>query len=101
VPDRFNRTPKVAVVCHSHPSVSKGGAEVAAYALYSGLRDIGVDAIFVCACSEADRSRLAFSSDSEFAVYYDPSRYEHFIISRRPPSSANSPTSSRASACRS
>ncbi len=78
MPDRFNRTPKVAVVCHSHPSVSKGGAEVAAYALYSGLRDIGVDAIFVCACSEADRGRLAFSSDTEFAVYYDPSRYEHF-----------------------
>lgn len=73
-----NGSPKVAVVCHSHPSLTKGGAEIAAYALYRGLQQNGVDVIFICACSRADRYRLAFSDSSEFAVYYDAERYEHF-----------------------
>ena len=69
---------KTAIICHSHPSISKGGAEISAYALYRGLLEIGVDAIFVCACAHADRARLAFTTPGEFAVYYDPQRYEHF-----------------------
>jgi glycosyltransferase involved in cell wall biosynthesis len=69
---------RVAIVCHSHPSVSKGGAEVAAYALFRGLRETGVEAIFIGACSYSQRSRLAFSGPNEFAVYYDEDRYEHF-----------------------
>jgi len=70
--------PKVAVVCHSHPSLTKGGAEVAAYALFCGLREIGVDAIFIGACAHADRNRLAFGHDNEFAIYYDRERYDYF-----------------------
>jgi glycosyltransferase involved in cell wall biosynthesis len=68
---------EVAIVCHSHPSVTKGGAEVAAYALFRGLRQIGVDAIFISACPYGDRGRLAFADANEFAVYYDGARYEH------------------------
>jgi glycosyltransferase involved in cell wall biosynthesis len=69
---------RIAVVCHSHPSITKGGAEVAAHALFRGLRQIGVDAIFICACSHEQRIRLAFSDPNEFAVYYEGERYEHF-----------------------
>jgi glycosyltransferase involved in cell wall biosynthesis len=69
---------RVAVVCHSHPSISKGGAEVAAHSLFRGLRQIGVDAIFICACSHEQRGRLAFSDPNEFAVYHEAERYEHF-----------------------
>lgn len=69
---------RIAIVCHSHPSITKGGAEVAAYALFRGLRQIGVDAIFICACSHEQRNRLAFSDSSEFAIYYEGERYEHF-----------------------
>jgi glycosyltransferase involved in cell wall biosynthesis len=71
--------PKIAIVSHGHPSVSKGGAEISAYALYQGLRSLGANAIFIAACGEADRARLAFSEASEFALYYDPARYDHFF----------------------
>ncbi|KQT82832.1 glycosyltransferase [Aurantimonas sp. Leaf443] len=70
---------RIAIVSHSHPSISKGGAEIAAYALYRGLREIGIDAIFVGACSMNDRHRLALGSAHEFAVFFEPERYDHFF----------------------
>jgi glycosyltransferase involved in cell wall biosynthesis len=69
---------RVAVVCHRHPSIGMGGAETAAYALYMGLREVGVDAIFVGACEYSDRHRLALGSEHEFAIFYDRDRYDHF-----------------------
>ncbi|WP_062015013.1 glycosyltransferase family 4 protein [Aureimonas sp. AU4] len=72
------RAPKVAVISHSHPSLSKGGAEISAYALFRGLRQIGVDAIYVGACASATRHRLAFADEHEFAVFHDAERYDHF-----------------------
>jgi glycosyltransferase involved in cell wall biosynthesis len=69
---------KIAIVCHGHPSISKGGAEAAAYALFLGLRELGVDAIFIGACEYRDRHRLALASEREFAVYHDGDRYDHF-----------------------
>ena len=68
----------VAIVAHTHPSISKGGAEIAAYALYEGLRLIGVDAIFIAICPQADRDRLLMDSNREFAIVADPARYDHF-----------------------
>jgi glycosyltransferase involved in cell wall biosynthesis len=67
----------IAVVAHTHPSITKGGAEIAAFALYEGLRQNGVDAIFIAACPQADRARVALGSDREFLVLYDPLRYDH------------------------
>lgn len=69
---------RIAVICHGHPSVSKGGAEVAAYALYRGLRELGADAIFIATCEYADRDRLALASEREFPIYYDRDRYDYF-----------------------
>ena len=68
----------IAVVAHTHPSVTKGGAEIAAYTLYEGLRALGVDAIFICACPLQDRDKLLLASPREFAVITDPQRYDHF-----------------------
>ncbi len=68
----------IAIVAHTHPSVSKGGAEIAAYALYEGLRTIGVDAIFIAVCPSAERNRLMLGSDREFAIIADQNRYDHF-----------------------
>jgi glycosyltransferase involved in cell wall biosynthesis len=68
----------MAIVSHSHPSLSKGGAEIAAYTLYSGLTDIGCDATFITACSEGDRGKLSLGSTRESAVFYDPTAYDHF-----------------------
>ncbi len=68
----------IAVIAHTHPSISKGGAEIAAYALYEGLRRIGTDAIFIAICPAQDRGRLMLGSDREFAIIADPNRYDHF-----------------------
>jgi glycosyltransferase involved in cell wall biosynthesis len=69
---------RIAVLAHTHPSVTKGGAEVAAYSLYRGLNALGVDAIFVAACPQAERARLSLGSGNEFAVFHDPAFYEPF-----------------------
>jgi hypothetical protein len=63
---------RVAVLCHTHPSLSKGGAEIASYTLHRGLRAIGVESVFVAACPEADRARLWLGGEDERAVTYDP-----------------------------
>jgi glycosyltransferase involved in cell wall biosynthesis len=68
----------IAVVAHTHPSISKGGAEIAAFALYEGLLAIGEAAIFIAVCPEQDRERLRLGSAREFAIFVDPTRYEHF-----------------------
>ena len=68
----------IAIVSHSHPSVSKGGAEIAAYSLYEGLIRIGVDTIFIAVCPAADRHKLMLGSEREYAVISDPLRYDHF-----------------------
>lgn len=80
MPDTLQSSPTgpIAIIAHTHPSVTKGGAEIAAYALYEGLRRIGQDAIFVAAVPAADRNKLLLGSDREFAVVTDPLRYDHF-----------------------
>jgi glycosyltransferase involved in cell wall biosynthesis len=84
MPDTLNPRPPgavpgpIAVVAHTHPSVTKGGAEIAAYTLYQGLLAEGVDAIFIAACPMQDRNKLLLGSDREFVVVTDPLRYDHF-----------------------
>lgn len=68
---------KFAIVSHSHPSISKGGAEIAAYSLFTGLRAMGEDAILISGCPEHLRPSLQMGPH-EFAVFYEPERYDHF-----------------------
>jgi glycosyltransferase involved in cell wall biosynthesis len=72
------RSAPIAIVAHSHPSVSKGGAEIAAYALFKGLLSLGADAIFVAACPSDSRIRLDLDSQREHAIFYEPFGYDHF-----------------------
>ena len=69
---------RIAVVSHSHPSVSKGGGEIAAYTLYCGLRKLGVDALFIAACNVGDQAKLSLGSRNERAILVQPDRYNHF-----------------------
>jgi glycosyltransferase involved in cell wall biosynthesis len=85
LPDALNNAPlagsgdgPIAIVAHTHPSITKGGAEIAAYSLYEGLRALGVDAIFIAACPAQDRNRLLLASDREYVLLTDPLRYDHF-----------------------
>jgi hypothetical protein len=68
----------IAVTSHSHPSVSKGGAEIAAYTLFKGLLSLGADAIFVAACPSDSRTRLDLGSQREYAIVHESFGYDHF-----------------------
>lgn len=78
MPDSMGaRTGPIAIVSHTHPSISKGGAEIAAFSLYEGLRRTGTEAIFIAVCPAAERGRLLLGSDREFAIIADHHRYDH------------------------
>lgn len=66
---------RVAILIHSHPSLSKGGAEIAAETLFRGLRETGVDAILIACCPIDKRAELDLGPD-EYAIFYDPTRYD-------------------------
>ncbi|ESQ88884.1 hypothetical protein ABAC460_13975 [Asticcacaulis sp. AC460] len=68
---------RIAIVSHSHPSISKGGAEIAAYTLFHGLRRLGYDAVFIGACQQGQRGKIELGPN-EYAFYYDPHIYDHF-----------------------
>jgi glycosyltransferase involved in cell wall biosynthesis len=74
----------IVVFSHAHPSVSKGGAEVSAYALYLGLRRLGQKAAFVAMCSEADAHRVRLETPDEHIVTYLPEHYDHFFHHAHP-----------------
>jgi glycosyltransferase involved in cell wall biosynthesis len=67
----------IAIVAPAHPSLTRGGAEIAAYTLYQGLRNIGAEAIFVATCLEEDKHRLPAAKD-EYALVTQAGRYEDF-----------------------
>jgi glycosyltransferase involved in cell wall biosynthesis len=81
MPDSLNTAAPIgpiAIIAHTHPSVTKGGAEIAAYSLYQGLRNLGVDAIFIAACPTDDLHMLMLGSEREFVVTTEWDRYDHF-----------------------
>ena len=67
----------IAIVSHAHPSVSKGGAEIAAYTLYRGLRALDVPAVFIAAVPLQDLPRVTLRSAQERVIPVDPARYGH------------------------
>ena len=68
---------RVAIFSHTHPSLTKGGAEIAAHTLFTGLRRIGVDAILIAACEEGAAGRISLGPH-EFALTYNGLIYDHF-----------------------
>ena len=68
---------RVAIVSHTHPSVSKGGAEIAAYTLFKGLRARGIPAVFIAAIPHDALPRAVLYTEDERLVPLDSSRYDH------------------------
>ena len=66
----------IAIISHAHPSISKGGAEIAAHTLFLGLQKLGIPAVFIAAVPLDLRDRLDLRAD-EHAVFYDPNAYDH------------------------
>ena len=75
--DRVER-PRIAIIAHSHPSATKGGAEIAAYSVYQGLLKLGHDVIFIAACPEKDQAKVSLASEREFLILHRPETYDHF-----------------------
>ena len=70
------KTP-IAVIAHAHPTISKGGAEIAAWTLFAGLRGLGIPAVFIAAVPYDQRDGFDPRPD-EYPVYYDAAQYDHF-----------------------
>lgn len=68
---------RVAILSHSHPSLTKGGAEIAADTLFRGLRGSGIDAIIISACAEDAVDRIDLGPH-EFVLPYRAGSYDHF-----------------------
>lgn len=68
---------RVAIFSHSHPSLTKGGAEIAADTLFRGLRACGVEAIMICACPDDQLDRVDLGP-GEFVLPYRAGLYDHF-----------------------
>ena len=69
----------VAILSHAHPSVSKGGAEIAAYTLFTGLRALGVPAIFVAAVPRRLAADVVLLDPGERVLVFEEERYDHFF----------------------
>jgi glycosyltransferase involved in cell wall biosynthesis len=69
---------RIAVLAHTHPSITSGGAEISAYTLYRGLLEQGVDACFIAAVPESAMHRLRIDTPAEYAIGYRPEAYEPY-----------------------
>lgn len=68
--------PRIAIVSHTHPDLSKGGAEVSAYALFKGLRALGHEVVFIATCNESDLPRIK-TRPGEYLIQRDTEFYDH------------------------
>jgi glycosyltransferase involved in cell wall biosynthesis len=74
----------IAIVAHTHPAITKGGAEIAAYALYEGLKRLGIETIFIAACLAEDRNRFRPASADEYALITERTHYDDFYTISAP-----------------
>lgn len=73
---------RILVISHGHPDFNKGGAEVAAYNLYKGLRKSGHDAYFLARSGLPPHGGAAFSSrNEEREILFHTTMDDGFIFS--------------------
>ena len=73
---------RVLVMSHSHPALSKGGAEIAAYQHFTMLKTLGHEAVFIASGSGrvVPRDGVSFSQElAEDEYLYSDNRFDHFI----------------------
>ncbi|HXT05880.1 MAG TPA: glycosyltransferase family 4 protein [Roseiarcus sp.] len=84
----FGVRQRVLVLTHSHPKITRGGAEIAAGSLVRALRASGEVEAFLLGCSsKPETERLGLSLTQPFAeqdfVYQAPSSFDHFKFANR------------------
>jgi glycosyltransferase involved in cell wall biosynthesis len=73
---------KIVVMSHSHPAISKGGAEIAAYQHFSMLKEMGHEAVFIASGSGRVMPRDGVVFNQSFAeneYLYSGNQFDHFI----------------------
>jgi len=68
----------IAVLAHTHPSITSGGAEISAYTLYRGLKALGQPAVFIAMCPEDAIHKADAKSDDEYLVPFHHRGYDDF-----------------------
>ncbi|MCO6419947.1 glycosyltransferase [Siccirubricoccus sp. KC 17139] len=76
--------PRLAVVTHAHPSISRGGSEIAAYTLYRGLLALGLPAIHVTVTPEENEARLELATPGEHVLLVPAGRQDAFYNAGTP-----------------
>ena len=90
---------RIIIIAHSHPTISQGGGEVAAYRQYHHMLAAGYDARFVGLCTDFDlTSRLL--SGAQWMIEVEPgdflTRGEYGAYLQFSTGSLNWPRSARA-----
>jgi len=66
--------PRILVMSHSHPRITRGGAEISAYALFKALQQRGYPAWFAGCSGSGSENRAG----ATFAQPYGPSEYVYY-----------------------
>jgi glycosyltransferase involved in cell wall biosynthesis len=81
--------PRVFVMAHSHPRLTRGGAEISAYALFHGLQQAGAEAWFLGCATQQKNVRLGSNLTQPFGprdyVYQPNVPIDHFKFANRDP----------------
>ncbi len=67
----------IGVLSHTHPDLTKGGAEISAYSVFQGLKTLGYKAVFIYVHKDTDIGRLEPVED-EVGIVFDPAEYDFF-----------------------
>jgi glycosyltransferase involved in cell wall biosynthesis len=75
-------TDRILIVAHGHPSVNKGGAELAAYQMFKEYEKRGHDVKFLARSGESPHGGAAFSSrDTDKEILFHTTHDDFFLFS--------------------
>lgn len=75
------KQPKILIVSHGHPDLSKGGAEVAAYNLFKEYQERGLDCLFLARSDQPSHGGSTFSSrNNESELLFHTSMNDFFLF---------------------
>lgn len=75
-------TKRILIVAHGHPSVNKGGAELAAYQMFKQYEKQGYDVKFLARSGESPHGGAAFSSrDTDKEILFHTTHDDFFLFS--------------------